>query len=722
MNFAQVARAYLSVKLEPAESIELDSMVGLIAKGVELSEKINYSPGVFYPEKDINQVDSEVGDDHVCFTQNPHVPLMESVVAQELFGMEISVPDTFFSKVYCTFTGKVAVMPTDHFDHYSQIKVKGGDSKQTIVVDIPALRSVVDVSPQVKMNTSSLEGRMNYIARSVDYNLGTNEEKLVSTISLLQDVTHCVFTKGNKFPYLPSYLGGYDKMIPFRHPENLERSIHAFKRGKYRKLIYTILTQFYAVLYQNNVPSQFLERIKSLYSGYQTWFCNYKRNFPLFSGKLPREMWQDQIPPQVAHASISNMVVRRLQAEGLIVREADLVIASEVQDYFRSLLSEDLGMFRTAKLEIEQKFSAETKLSRTFQELSQGGFDVLLECKLEPHIKEWAVDIRISDSRLFKNAFVHDKYFWRTALDKIYLKSPLKVTFPLIGKRYRIVKDSDLKLDPVLRDSEIDSKVMTLVEWLRGDFKRFPFPPRELLEDDDILVAKVAHIKDKFLEAGSFPIVLIITNDSEMCKLINMSTSVPVVRLPPDFVFTLKTGRFGYIREAEPISHFVKKFNRRIPGMTQSISVIEHDTVVNPEQYPVVLADFGSWDASSIKYDTAPYQRVVLHKEVRSDQIFEYRVLGDLDPIQRLRDGIEAWPLGYIFDNERLVKITEFSHSEDWRKREDRPGWNPFSIFNRSARRKVKSDPNLIHLLKQGMQESIFLATEREREKLFKFD
>jgi hypothetical protein len=709
MNFANIARRYLEVPLVSSESISFDTMIGFIDQGIELAESINFSPGVYYPEKDNFQVDSEVGDDHVAFTRSPHVPLMESTMAMALYDMEISVPDTFVSKVYCTFTGKVAVMPQDHFDHYSQTKVKkeGGD-KQTIVVDLPALRSVVNVNPQVKVNTSSLEGRLNYMSRSIDYSSGTNEEKIVNTISILQDITHCVFTQGDKFPYLPSFMGGYDKPVPFGSKENLDRALFAYKRGRYRKLVYTVLDSFYGILFRGERETDFIREIKSLYSGYQAWYVNYKRNFPLFSGKLPPDFWRYKIPEQYGSSAITSMVLRRLTAEGVLVKERDLVVANEVQSYFKSLISEDIDLFQEAKRSVEKKFSSETKLSNCFQELVQGSFDVVILDDIEDHIKEWATEIRISDSRLYRNAFGGERLFWREALDEIYLKSPLKVTFPLNGEKYKIMRLG--RPEPGQLTDDDEPAVRRLADWVKGDMEKYPFPPQEILEDDDVLVGKIFHSKDKFLASGSFPAVLIITNDSKLCERANMETSVPVIRLPPEFLLVKRTGRFNVIPAADPLKFFQERLSKRVPGFMSSTITVDHDNHV--------FADFGSWDASSVRFDTQPFMKKVLSIEVRSDQIFEYRVLGDTDPISRLRARLEAWPIGHIFDNERLIKLSEFSSSEDWRKREDRPWFNPMAIFNRASKTRARSNDVLIGLVRSGIQGSIYPASIKEREKL----
>jgi hypothetical protein len=269
-------------------------------------------------------------------------------------------------------------------------------------------------------------------------------------------------------------------------------------------------------------------------------------------------------------------------------------------------------------------------------------------------------------------------------------------------------------LDPIENEREFDEPVRQLVNWVKGDFTSFPFPPAELLEDDEILLEKVKMIKDKFLEVGAFPVILLITNDIALCKLINNSMSVPVVRLPPEFVFVVKTGRFGVPKSDEPITFYVKKLLDRVPGISNSLLTIEHD--------PVILPDFGSWDATAIRFDLYPYKRTVLHKEIRSDQIFEYRTLEKENPIRSFLDRVDSWPNDFIVDNERLIVQKEFSASENWRKKEDRPRFNPFSLFNLKSKKRVRDDPAIIHLLREGAQESIFIATEKEREKLFQFE
>lgn len=620
----------------------------------------NQHPTFIVRQKPVN-VTAEQGDDLISFTPDPMIPIMESRMAKILFGMVTSRSDTFLSRKFGNYTEKWIMMPQDRLDLKGiTVDVKGGD-KTTPVLDIPSLRATLSVDPQVRSNVNSIEGKMTLYARSLGHARGTADELLVWKASIFQDVLLGVGSKGDRFPYFPSSVGGYDKPVPMNNRENLLRAMSWWKRGRYRDLLMTIATRMYEVTHPDGgkfVRDPFLERVKSMYDGYSPTYVEYRRDMPLAKGKLPKEAMRYMIG-EFSNNAGANAALRRLRASRLIVAERDIIIANEVESYVRALLSSDVKDFQELKTQREREYRTSVIFGRSFQILYKEFVQARLVRHMGQEVITFAMRMDLDSTTKIKNFLMGEKFFDREALDQIMIRGPTKVRFPLLVNGRKIDERTD---EPALEIEEAhEAAILELYKWAKGE--KVTVPPRSMLEDDDIIVDEIRMKVQETLNSDQImPLLVLVTSDKELCRRINLEFSVVVVRIPPQLVKAVEVGLIKYdgtissktVLESwegmfEPFFH---KLKETLPaGTSPSLHVEE----------VLVEVDLGSWAAEMQKLDIFPFRKVQ-YASNRRHEYFEYRVPTE-DAVENLKDIFNKWPLhsDFLFDQEGLTTLNSSS-------------------------------------------------------------
>lgn len=551
------------------------------------------------------------------------------------------------------------MMPRDRIDLVGiTTKVKGGDPT-TPVIDIPPLRATLSVDPQVKGNTNSIEGKMTLFARSLAYSRGTADEMMVWKASIFQDVMLGVGTKGDKFPYLPSSLGGYDKPVPMANRNNLQRALGWWKRGRYRNLINTIISRSFHLVNQVEFERDpFLEKVKSMYEGYSPSYVEYKRDMPILKGKTPKE---------VAHLMLgefsndvgANAALRRLRAARMIVAERDIIVASEVENYLRAMLSTNPSDFKELKEEVETEYRSRTTFSNCFQVLYKDYVEAHIVNRLTPDEISFAMRIDLNSTLKVKNFLFGEKFFEREALDLIYMRGPTKVEFPLLANGRRVFRKDreDVGFEISVED---EAELIKLYKWAKGD--KVQLPPRALLEDDDIIFESLLRrMEVEFNRPGILPLVILVTSDKALCRRINEELGLVVVRLPPQLVKAASVGLIEYnppyavhgiLEGNDMFLPFIQKIKIELPAAFQTNVIME--SVIGE-------IDLGSWVAEIQKLDVFPFSKPT-YVSSRTVEYFEYR-LPTTDVGTAINGYFARWPLSaeFLFDQEGLTNPSSSS-------------------------------------------------------------
>jgi len=626
----------------------IEDLIDLQASCAVHNEKYLGAQPISYTRRvDEVAVASEVGDDFIEFTNQPALAIMESVLAERLFGMVISKDDTFLSRKFGNFTEKFIMVPQDRMDLVGiTTKVKGG-SKTTPVIDIPPLRAILPVDPQVRSNVNSIEGKMTLFARSLAYSKGTPDELLNWKFSIFQDVLLGVGSNGDKFPYIPATLGGYDKPFPMGCVANIERAMKWWKRGRYKGLIATILTRTHNLV---NGPTferdPFVETVKSMYEGYQQSYVEYKRNMPLAKSKVPKEAARYMLG-EFSSNNAANSALRRLRAARLVVSERDLIVASEVESYLRGLISSDPKDFHALKSEAEQDYRLRTTFSNSFNVLYNKYVTARIFESMDSATKNFAMRMDLDSTIKVKNFLFGERFYDREALDAIQMSGVTKVEFPLLVRGKRIFREENVGIET---PDELLEPLRELLDWARGN--RASLPPRELLEDDDIIREGIRTMVERGMnEGGIVQSAILVTSDLALCREVNEEMGIVVFQLPPYLVKALEVGlvptggkRFANIDEC--FTHYVDKARQMYPTvMVPSLLRIEDVTVV----------DLGSWRAEMEKLNIFPYQKPKFSSD-RRREYFEYRAEPTMDMRSFYSSQHEYWPSRKnIFDLEGLV-------------------------------------------------------------------
>lgn len=647
--------------IEYGLDVTLDRAVNELAHCEILREKIGCDEPIDYIQEahDIS-IFQESGDDYIYGGRNPLIAVMETVTAQRLFGAVLSVEDTFISSELGMFTGKTVLVPKDSTETVERVQKEKGLKRTGPIIDIGPQRVMLPVVSQKNDVSTSLEGKMNLLARVSAYSKNTLDEWYQEKASIMQDVLLGVGTYGKKFPYLPCSLGGYDKSFPFKCRENVTRSIRWWKRGTYSGLIQTIISHACKVITTTSdkpFQSNFLDHVKKLYSGWQPWYANYRRQLPTFSGKLKPEFVQFRVG-SYGESFSKDMAIRRLTKEGLLVPENQLIIASEVQGYVEALMDpRGLGSFRETRLEIEKKFRSETAFSKSFSVLYNDYVQATVVNSLTDKEIEFALSINLENTIQVKNFLLKEEYFSADALDYIYLRGPQKVNLPL---RYKSFITTFARKRLSLSDQLLgyqDEELETLYQWLLLGGNGAP--PRDLLEDDDVIYQSIIDSLPEQYDAGEIPSVILVSDDIKLAKKINREIGVVVWRVPSILYLkfaddAVKKPKTLLLRTAEDGFGFFR----------------EKVLSVNPNvRFYGTELDTGSLAAASVKMfrEHAP-----IVEEDRRRQNFTVRTPID-ERVRVTGTMLDSWPLDrskYVYDNEELIAAFRGrGNASNWRER-----------------------------------------------------
>jgi len=622
---------------EAVDYVTNDGLCEFLADIAEHAEKIRAPDGAltYLYEQGSDKpsgLHSETGDDKVAFGPQPVLFMAETVLAEKLFGVKPSVPDTFVSRSVCNYAEKFLMMPGNRFETYGYY-TRNRTSK-TPFLDIPVARLILPVAKQKGTHSDSIEGKAQLMARTQAY---CQEDPLgrwtAECASIIQDACLGIMTYG-KFPYLPNALGGLDKPVPFRNEQNFARAVHSYKRGRYRNLILTIVQRSHWMMHpeeaQGFARDPFLEEVKHLYQGWQPWYVNYLRHTPTFSGSIPPAL----LSYSVSHYGLdymTDLAMRRLHAEGRLVTENQLLIASETQSQFKALLSADsVSEYRAQKESLEKRFRKETVFSRAFTSLWQREVEADVISAVTPEALSMVVNWNLRSTNDVRNYLRGTEMFFHEALDEIYLKGPLKVNFPLIAGGFIAQRRGKAPRSQRTDPDELEK----LEAWVRGD-RSLVLPPPELLEDDPIILEQISRSLSSIL-GQPLPAVLLITGDRELCRLINRRFDIVVFRLPPSLIEYRETR--GSTRRGA-IEGFQTQLRAEFSFIDTSLRTIE---------------DTGAVAAEAAMHASAYY--TTLYNENRSSlytQQFSLR-----EPyVESISRQLANWPTGYdfIFDETHLI-------------------------------------------------------------------
>jgi hypothetical protein len=332
------------------------------------------------------------------------------------------------------------------------------------------------------------------------------------------------------------------------------------------------------------------------------------------------------------------------------------VIASEVQGFVEALLDPGGVLnFRDERKRLERKFRADTAFSKSFSIIYNDVVKAHIVTDLNREEISFAMGINLENTVQVRNFLLNENYFTTEALDSIYLSGPQKVEMDLrhgafstlFTRGKKALVDQRLTID----DEELYNLYSWLIEGGTG------VPPRDLLEDDDIILHSILGALPKEFLPGEVPSAIIVTDDILLCKRANLETGLVIWRLPPEIYLNLMEIRAGdtlklHLSGLEPgFAYFKNKILEIAP---------------NVRFYGEEL-DTGSLSVTGLRLfrGTAP-----IIEEDRRSQNFTVRE-GHIPKEQEMLRKVLSWPQDrsrYLFD--RLEILTKGrGNAANWRRK-----------------------------------------------------
>lgn len=504
----------------------------------------------------VNGISARVGDDEVSIDTNPVFPAAKLVVYSELLGMKISESDTSINPRFGNYAEDLVVVPDGYEQtyHYAQ---QTSNMRNMSFLDVPKLRLAIDIRPGRMTHSSTNDGKAGMLGSRLAWIPRDAPTRCTWEVFNLYQDLNLGLIRDEKFPYLPTALGGYGKPVPFGLASNFEAFCIRYKQGTHaglaREFVRRANRRFadYSVTHRYSIDPV-LSAVSRLQSSWHDWVKGKSLYAPTCWLEAPPEVAELRVAKH-GEDVLKDAVLKRLEAQGYLVSESDLAIAYEHNLLCKSLLSAETHEEFLERRERSRRewLNLSTFSMRLIGLITPLGVDGSLQTPLLDHEYEhfW---FNITSKRLNLRAFLRSENFYdRAAKDLVYLKGPMKVKVPLhptitqMGRRgwFEPVKDEQNDLQTT---EEFDS----LLEWVKTYTGGSVPPLRRTVEDDPFIIKEISLDPQKGY--------CIVTDDVKLCRKAYNETRSWIVRVPVKWYYMA----LYYTDDAEP---WLKEMNHRFP-------------------------------------------------------------------------------------------------------------------------------------------------------------
>jgi len=479
------------------------------------------------------QIDAEVGDDHISLTDAPCTFISEVLTAKELFSVDVSIKDTFISTTCGNFSESFILTPQSAVETYSP---HDPTNKDTIYLDILKIRLCLPVVNMRQTHSSTLDGKVSLSGKTASYHTDTCGP-LVSIGLCIQNI--CLnLNREIKFPYFPTYLGGFGGHLPFQTRTCLAHEILSYKNGLRNNYLFTIVSKVFEFWKENSKSSK--ATLSELKSNSENWFdwLKAKTTFnPHIAGKVPI-MYEKYRVGQYGRDETFDNIARRLLSVGVFTTDQDIIIHEALKDVLLVLLGEENPVIMRELIEIF-RYEMDPQNPR-----NHSAYKVLCD-KIEILSPDFVGDeemttfLLLTDGRneLLRNTITNSKIYWKPDFGQVSL---MKVGLNIEDPKY-----SDQTLPQVLYKSYvIDDETQALINWVEGVPEGTPIStyiennstsiPRDILSDDSIILNNISQwLENKFNNQYQRTAAIIVTRDSQLCFRVNRVLGLPIFRIDP---------------------------------------------------------------------------------------------------------------------------------------------------------------------------------------------
>lgn len=504
------------------EAVRLERDVTFIDELTEMYDKVGPKEWVGRTVPLYVPVDAEVGDDHIHLSDAPLLFVAELVTARDTCSINISEKDTFVSSRYGNYSENYILKP-DNISELSSPNMKSG--QDSIFLDVAKIRTVIPVCSMRQKHSDTVDGKVSLLGKQAIYRTGLCGYE-ITVAQCLQQMSLGLM-KERKFPYAPTFLGGYGSPPIFDNVNSMIRCFKTYRNGEYYNLLAGVCLAVYEVSINGSDSSKrFLTTVKGQAEAWQDWYKVHTKYTPRIKGGLDPEIYRDHFIGTLGKNEIWDSAANRLLSAGVVCSKTQLMVHDHMEDLTTILLSSHNSVETRRLIESEKRAQRQESVfnPRLAQEVP---FDMPLF--LDDYLVESLLSLSRAANYHLKAMLSADEVFSMDALDSIKQRSPTIVNIQMRtkkGLRYPIRFDADVRPDEV-------EYYKSLLDFVRGQ-KGLSEVSRVLIEDDPVLmeIAREWAIETSLRPLSAINVMVITTDDIALCKKINLAVpQIVVVRI-----------------------------------------------------------------------------------------------------------------------------------------------------------------------------------------------
>lgn len=463
------------------------------------------------------KVDAEVGDDHVQHTDAPLTFLMELYAATKYFSISISEKDTYVSEFHGNYSENFILKPQSWSDVHLE-GIHGNDS--IIYLDIAKIRTLLPVKNMRQKHSDTLDGKISLLNNQDKYDsvLCKNEVELARTIQYVM----LDLNRAEKFPFLPTYLGGYGAKPLFGNSRSLLRSMLTYKNGRYFQFLCSLLNKvkdFESI----GLEASFLKEFSKGSSDFDNWISKDIIASNTLSSSLPDSLDKYQLGT-LGKDNVWDSSIRRLLTTKLVVTESELLVRQKVNELFLKLTYDlPLNLFLW--------FVERYREALRPRDVNYG----LIDKKYFKNDHDYSISIDAIDTFIrltkpgehkLKLSLKTDRIYSYQAMDSIYSSGLMRVYMPVLHN-YEILP---YKINYGIRP-DLYEEYLNLYNHILSK-GRPAATPTKLVSDDPVLLLRAREHKPDV--NAQFKAIILVTNDQVLATNMNIETSIPVFQIFTD--------------------------------------------------------------------------------------------------------------------------------------------------------------------------------------------
>lgn len=470
-------------------------------------------------------VDTEVGDDHLSVTDAPLLFVAELITANDVFGVQVSEKDTFISDRYGNYSESYILKPDNISELYHPSMSSGED---LVYLDIAKIRTVIPVCSMRQKHSDTVDGKVSLLGKQAIYKTGLCGYE-ITIAQCLQQL--CLgLNKELKFPYIPTYLGGFGSPPIFDNPKSMIRCFQTYRNGVYYNLLSAIsLAVFNTKTMGRDSSKKFLTHVKGQAESWQDWYKVYTKFTPTIKGDLNPKYYSDEyLIGTLGKNEVWDSAANRLLSAGYVCSKTQLLVHDHLEDLTRVLLSPYCSLETRVIIELEKRRQRQESVFNTHL---RNEVDFEIPLFLEDNLVDSLLDLSRKSNYHLKAMLSSEVIFKRHALDEIKQCSPTIVSMQMSTKKGLRLP---LRFDLDIRDDEIQY-YESLYDYVLGNASLNEVS-RVLIEDDPVLIqiAREWAIETSGVPLSTIKVMVITTDDVAMCRSINgIVPQIVVISISP---------------------------------------------------------------------------------------------------------------------------------------------------------------------------------------------